>query len=69
LTLRQDVVQVILSRGELRRDESKSLWQLTDEQYDVLRHDLQQEKLLEPMRGVGGFQAEVSRCARPWARR
>jgi superfamily II DNA or RNA helicase len=65
LTLRQDVVQVILARGELRRDEIKSLWQLTDEQYDALRAELQQEKLLEPMRGVGGFQAKISRRPLP----
>jgi superfamily II DNA or RNA helicase len=65
LSLRQDVVQVILSRGELRRDEIKALWSLGDEQYDALRQELLEEKLLEPMRGVGGFQARITRRPLP----
>ena len=65
LTLKQDVVQVIFARGELRRDEIKDLWGLSAEEYEPLRQQLLQEKLLEPLRGTGGFRARIARRPLP----
>src|SRR5690349_17377579 len=65
LTLHQDVVQVIFARGELRRDQIKDLWQLDDERYEALKQELLREKLLEPLRGTGGFRARIARRSLP----
>jgi len=65
LSLKQDVVQVIFARGELRRDEIKELWGLTADDYETLRQQLVEEKLLEPMRGTGGFRARIARRPLP----
>jgi superfamily II DNA or RNA helicase len=65
LTLRQDVVQVIVARGELHRDEIKDLWGLDDERYESLRQQLLRERLLEPLRGTGGFRARIARRPLP----
>ena len=64
LTLKQDVVQVIFARGELRRDEIKDLWGLDEEAYESLRQQLLQERLLEPLRGPAGFApaSHAGRC-------
>src|SRR5262249_33644287 len=65
LTLRQDVVQVIFARGELRKEQIKDLWQLDDVQYEALKQELLEEKLLEPLRGTGGFRARIARRLLP----
>ena len=65
LSLKQDVVQVIFARGELRRDEIKDLWGLDDGTYESLRQELLHERLLEPLRGVGGFRARIARRPLP----
>ena len=49
-----------LARGELRKEQIKELWALDDEAYEALKQELGEEKLLEPMRGVGGFSARIA---------
>ncbi|MCE2897670.1 MAG: DEAD/DEAH box helicase family protein [Betaproteobacteria bacterium] len=65
LSLRQDVVNVILSRGELRREEIQRVWELDDETYFALKSALDTERLLEGMPGVGGFRARIARRPLP----
>jgi superfamily II DNA or RNA helicase len=65
LSLRQDVVQVILARGELRRDAIKGIWNLDDDGYAALKSQLDEEKLLHPLRGTGGFEARIVRRPLP----
>ena len=65
LTVHQDVVQVIFARGELRKDQIKDLWQLDEGKYEQLKRALLHEKLLEPLRGTGGFRARIARRSLP----
>ena len=64
LSIRQDIVSVILSRGSLTKDEIKGIWDLDEESYAALKETLGEEKLIEPgPRGVGGFEAKIRRRA------
>ena len=64
LSIRQDIVSVILSRGSLTNDEIKGIWDLDEESYAALKETLGEEKLIEPgPRGVGGFEAKIRRRA------
>ncbi len=64
LSLRQDVISVILSRGELSKSEIVGMWGLSDEEYEAVKANLADEKLLEPgPRGKGGFRARFRRRA------
>ena len=65
LTLKQDVVQVIFARGELRRDEIKDLWGLDEETTRACGRSCFSERLLEPLRGTGGFRARIARRPLP----
>jgi superfamily II DNA or RNA helicase len=65
LSLKQDVVSVILSRGELRREEIQRVWELDDDAYFALKAELDDERLLEGMSGVGGFRARIPRRPLP----
>ena len=59
LSPRQDIIQVILSRGEISKDDIKLMWGLDDDAYAQLRVDLATESLIEPgPRGGGGFAAK-----------
>jgi DNA repair protein RadD len=62
LSVRQDIINVILSRGELSKDDIKLMWGLNDEAYTQLKTDLAAETLIEPgPRGSGGFAAKFIR--------
>jgi superfamily II DNA or RNA helicase len=62
LSVRQDIINVILSRGELCKDDIKLMWGLTEEAYANLKEDLADESLIEPgSRGSGGFVAKFKR--------
>ena len=64
LSVRQDIINVILSRGELSKDEIKLMWGLDDEAYTGLKADLADEKLIERgPRESGGFAAKFQRRA------
>jgi DNA repair protein RadD len=64
LSIRQDIINVILSRGELTKDDIQLMWGLTDEAYAQLKVDLSGERLLEPgPKGTGGFAAKFKRRA------
>ena len=62
LSQRQDIIQVILNRGEISKDDIKLMWGLDEEAYAHLKADLGEEKLIEPgARGSGGFTARFKR--------
>ena len=62
LSVRQDIINVILSRGELSKDDIKLMWGLDDEAYTQLKSDLAAETLIERgPRGSGGFAAKFTR--------
>jgi DNA repair protein RadD len=62
LSVRQDIIQVILSRGEISKDDIQLMWGLSEEAYANLKQDLADEKLIEPgPRGSGGFAAKFKR--------
>ncbi len=66
LSIRQDIINVILSRGELSKDDIQLMWSLNDEAYAQLKGDLADEKLIEPgPRGSGGFCAKFRRRPAP----
>jgi DNA repair protein RadD len=66
LSPRQDIINVILSRGSLSKDDIKLMWGLDEEAYAQLKVDLAKEKLLEPgPRGSGGFVATFSHRPKP----
>jgi superfamily II DNA or RNA helicase len=66
LSQRNDIINVILSRGELTKDDIKSLWSLNEEAYAQLKEDLAGEKLIEPgSRGSGGFCAKFAKRPKP----
>ena len=66
LSQRNDIINVILSRGELSKDDIKSLWSLNEEAYAQLKEDLAGEKLIEPgSRGSGGFCARFAKRPKP----
>ena len=68
LSQRQDIISVILSRGELSKDDIKLMWALNEEAYAELKDDLADEKLIEPgSRGSGGFVAKFHRRPKPAA--
>src|SRR5271168_4749550 len=59
LSVRQDIINVILSRGELSKDDIKLMWSLNEEAYAQLKVDLADEAIIEPgSRGSGGFCAK-----------
>ena len=61
-----DVKDVLLSQGELGKDDIQRLWQLDEEQYAELKLLFDHEKLIEPgPRGRGGFVVRVGRRALP----
>jgi hypothetical protein len=56
---RQDIINVILSRGELSKDDIKQIWSLDEDTYAQLKTELADEKIIEPgPRGSGGFAAK-----------
>ena len=62
LSQRQDIINVILSRGEISKDDIKALWGLDEEAYAHLKVDLADERLIEPgPRGSGGFAAKFKK--------
>jgi hypothetical protein len=62
LSIRHDIINVILGRGELSKDEIKLLWGFDEEAYAQLKLDLADETLIEPgSRGSGGFAAKFKR--------
>jgi DNA repair protein RadD len=64
LSVRQDIIQVILNRGEVSKDDIKLMWGLNEEAYAGLKDDLADEKLIEPgPRGSGGFAAKFKKRA------
>jgi len=66
LSPRQDIINVILSRGELSKDDIKLMWALDEDAYAGLKADLADEKLIEPgPRGSGGFAAKFKHRAAP----
>jgi superfamily II DNA or RNA helicase len=57
-----DIIQLILDRGRLTKDEIRMLWDLTEVQYAELKDQLEDHKLIEPgPRGAGGFTARFNR--------
>jgi DNA repair protein RadD len=59
LSLRQDVVSVILNRGELSKSDIKRIWSLGKADYARLKAELSNERLLAPRRDAdGGFAAK-----------
>lgn len=64
LSVRQDIVNNILSRGWLTKDEIKAIWGLDEDAYAALKETLSSERLINPgPRGVGGFEAKIRRRA------
>ena len=62
LSVRQDIINVILSRGELSKSDIQKLWGIDEEAYENLKEDLAAEKLIEPgNRRSGGFFAKFTR--------
>jgi len=62
LSVRQDIINVILSRGELSKSDIQKLWGIDEEAYENLKQDLAAEKLIEPgNRRSGGFFAKFTR--------
>lgn len=62
LSIEQDIVHTILSRGWLTKDEIMSGWRLDEEGYAALRAVFRTKPLIEPgPRGVGGFRAKIRR--------
>lgn len=62
LSIRQDIINVILSRGELSKDDIKALWGLDEDAYAELKRDLSGEKLIGAgSRRSGGFTARFKR--------
>lgn len=57
-----EIIQMILDRGRLTKNEILQLWNLSDEAYAQLKQALDGEKLLEPgPRGTGGFTARFNK--------
>jgi len=51
-----DIIKMILDRGELSKDDIRLLWDLFEEDYEVLKDRLSREKLIElGSKGKGGF--------------
>ena len=62
LSTRRDIINVILGRGYLSKDEIKSMWNLDEDGYANLKDDLDTEALIEPgPRGSGGFTAKFNK--------
>lgn len=57
-----DIIKMILDRGELSKDEIRLLWDVSEEDYEVLKSRLSKEKLIEagPKR-KGGFVARFNK--------
>jgi superfamily II DNA or RNA helicase len=61
-----EIIQVILDRGRLTKDEIRLLWDLSEVDYAALREALEREKLIEPgAPGTGGFIARFGRRPMP----
>lgn len=57
-----DIIQMILDRGQLSKDEIRLLWNVDEDQYALLKARLEDEKLIEPgPRRKGGFIARFNR--------
>ncbi|MEJ0086416.1 MAG: DEAD/DEAH box helicase [Pseudomonadota bacterium] len=57
-----DIIQMILDRGRLSKDDIRLLWNLAEEEYASLKFRLEDEKLIEPgPRRIGGFIARYNR--------
>ena len=53
-----EIIQMILDRGRLTKDDILLLWGLSEEQYEILKVELNGHKLIESgSKGVGGFVA------------
>jgi hypothetical protein len=62
LSVRQDIISVILSRGELSKDDIKLMWGLDENAYADLKTELAEEKVIEAgPRGSGGFSVKFKR--------
>lgn len=56
-----EIIQMILDRGRLTKDDILLLWGLSDEQYAVLKSELDGHRLIEPgPKGTGGFVANFA---------
>lgn len=57
-----EIIQMILDRGSLTKDDILQLWGLTEVDYALLKNALDGEKLIEPgPRRIGGFVARFNR--------
>ncbi|HWL64254.1 MAG TPA: DEAD/DEAH box helicase family protein [Steroidobacteraceae bacterium] len=57
-----DIIQMILDRGRLAKDDILRLWGLSEEDYALLKQMLDGEKLIEPgPRRIGGFIARFNK--------
>jgi superfamily II DNA or RNA helicase len=57
-----DIIKMILDRGELSKDDIRLLWDVSEEDYEVLKGRLSKEKLIEPgPKGKGGFVARFNK--------
>lgn len=57
-----DIIQLILDRGRLTKNDIRLMWNLSEEQYALLKERLEDEKVIEPgPRGAGGFIARFAR--------
>ncbi len=57
-----DIIQLILDRGRLTKNDIRLMWNLSEEQYALLKSRLEDEKVIEPgPRGAGGFIARFAR--------
>lgn len=62
LALRQDVINNVLSRGWLTKNEIIAIWGIDEDTYEALKISLSKERLIEPgPRRVGGFKAKIRR--------
>jgi len=57
-----EIIQMILDRGRLSKEDILRLWGLSEEDYAQLKHVLDGEKLIEPgLRRIGGFLARFNK--------
>ena len=57
-----DIISLILDRGRLSKDDIRLMWNLSEEEYALLKSHLEDEKLIEPgPRRTGGFIARFAK--------
>jgi hypothetical protein len=60
VSIRPDIINVILSGGELSKGDIKLMWSLDEDAYADFRTELAEENLIEP-RHAAGFSAKFKR--------